>query len=125
MKKACKYCGKVHDRGYKCSRMPVKTKHTSEIDRFRSSYAWQKKRESIKIRDNFCCRICFLKVFEQKINDFYTEVHHITPLAEDFSKRLDDDNLITLCEHHHKMAENGLISREELFSSIPQSKDKP
>ena len=118
MKKACKYCGKVHDKGYKCSRMPVKIKRTTEFDRFRSSSVWQNKRYHIKKRDNFCCRICFLNIFEQKIDDFYTEVHHIIPLSEDYSKRLDDDNLITLCRRHHEEAENGLISRAELYKSI-------
>lgn len=119
MKKACRYCGKVHSQGHKCSQMPVKTKRTTEFDSFRSSYAWQKKRDAIKKRDNFCCRICFLNIFNQKINDFDTDVHHIVPLSEDYSKRLDEDNLITLCRAHHEAAENGIISRAELIQAIP------
>lgn len=118
MKKACKHCGKVHDKSYKCSKKPVKIKRSTEFDIFRSSYAWQKKREAIKKRDNFCCKICFLNIFNKKIDNFYIEVHHIIPLAEDYSKRLDDDNLITLCEQHHKMAENGVISRDTLYKAI-------
>jgi predicted restriction endonuclease len=37
------------------------------------------------------------------------EVHHAVPLETDYDKRLDDDNLITLCERHHEMAERGDI----------------
>lgn len=120
MKKTCKYCGRVHEKGFVCSQKPVKNKRFTDFDKFRSSGAWQNKRYDIKKRDFFCCRLCFLKVFEQKITDFYTEVHHIIPLAEDYSKRLDDDNLITLCRHHHEEAENGVISREELVQALPR-----
>jgi len=46
------------------------------------------------------------------------EVHHIVPLAEDFDRRLDDDNLITLCQAHHKAAERGEVDRAALFAAI-------
>ena len=46
------------------------------------------------------------------------EVHHIIPLEEDYNKRLDSDNLITLCRYHHELAEKGEISREELQKII-------
>jgi hypothetical protein len=45
-------------------------------------------------------------------------VHHIIPLAEDYNKRLDNDNLITLCNYHHKLAEDNQIPREELQEII-------
>ena len=41
------------------------------------------------------------------------EAHHIIPLEEDYNKRLDGDNLITLCRYHHELAEKGGISREK------------
>lgn len=46
------------------------------------------------------------------------EVHHIVPLHEDFDRRLDDDNLISLCQYHHDMADSGVISREFLSEQI-------
>ena len=46
------------------------------------------------------------------------QVHHIIPLEEDYSKRLDSTNLITLCPMHHKKAEQGIITKEELFKII-------
>lgn len=42
-------------------------------------------------------------------------VHHIIPLNEDFNRRLDEDNLITLCSRHHEDAEAGKISRATLL----------
>ena len=42
------------------------------------------------------------------------EVHHITPLNEDYDLRLDNDNLICLCRYHHELAEKGQISRDLL-----------
>ena len=40
------------------------------------------------------------------------------PIEEDYNKRLDDNNLITLCRYHHKMAETGEIPREELQEMV-------
>jgi len=36
------------------------------------------------------------------------------PLAVDFSRRLDDDSLISLCGCHHEQAEAGKIPAERL-----------
>ena len=46
------------------------------------------------------------------------QVHHIIPINKDYDKRLDSNNLITLCTLHHKDAERGFISVEELHSLI-------
>ena len=43
------------------------------------------------------------------------QVHHIIPISIDYSKRLDSDNLITLCTYHHHQAEKGLIAKEQLL----------
>lgn len=45
-------------------------------------------------------------------------MHHIIPLEEDYNKRLDSDNLITLCRYYHELAEKGEISREALQEMI-------
>ena len=42
------------------------------------------------------------------------EVHHIVPVEEDYSLRLDNDNLISLCREHHEEAEKGRIDRDIL-----------
>ena len=48
------------------------------------------------------------------------EVHHIEKLTENYDKRLDNDNLITLCVYHHKLADNGEIPKEELKELIKE-----
>ena len=57
------------------------------------------------------------------LNHKNLEVHHIVPLAEDFNKRLDNENLICLCQFHHKMAEHGEILREELTELARRRED--
>ena len=67
------------------------------------------------LRDKYLCQVC-LK------NNIYTynnlQIHHIIPINIDYSKRLDSDNLITLCTYHHHQAEKGLITREQLLEII-------
>lgn len=47
-------------------------------------------------------------------------VHHIVPLMADFNKRLDNENLITLCASHHRQADAGRIPRAELAALAAQ-----
>ena len=109
MLKSCPYCGKIHPRNYVCPCKPQYTKHNIQIDRFRNSKAWRTKRVEVAQRDLNMCRLCAIE--SNKYNSSIG-VHHITPLAEDYSKRLDNDNLISLCPYHHELAENGKIARE-------------
>ncbi len=48
------------------------------------------------------------------------QVHRIISIEEDYSRRLDSTNLITLCPIHHKKAEQGIITREELLKIIKE-----
>ena len=68
-------------------------------------------------RDKYLCRACFAQLpgTLKRLNTSDLSVHHIVPLAVDFEKRLDDDNLITLCHFHHEMAESGEIKAQELI----------
>ncbi len=70
----------------------------SDEERFYSSGAWQRKRKTTKEDQGYLCLNCL-------DNQIYTEakhVHHIIELLEDWSLRLDDDNLICLCTECHK-----------------------
>ena len=115
MLKSCPYCGKIHPRDYVCPSKPQYNKHNVQIDRFRNSKAWRTKRREIAQRDLHMCRLCAIGYGNQpaKYNGDIS-VHHITPLAEDYSMRLDNGNLISLCSYHHELAENGKIPREIL-----------
>lgn len=111
MKKSCQYCGKIHDMSFLCQKKKRKFKSTEE-SHFRSSSKWTKKSLEIKERDLFLCRICLEKGIAKWDG---LEVHHIVPISENFDLRLEDQNLITLCQKHHKEAERSEISRTRLM----------
>ena len=117
----CSKCGVVK-RGHKC---PYKTDNRkkdkdSKADKFRKTKAWSNKSLEIRQRDRYLCVVCINNLYNT-INTYNynkLEVHHITPINEDYNKRLDNDNLITLCNYHHKLAEKGDISKDELYKLI-------
>lgn len=118
MLKTCSVCGKIHDFNKVCRRKT--TKKSTEASKFRKTYRWTEKSKYIKQRDNYLCQVCLLDKYNTNYKYTYREleVHHIIPLEEDYNKRLDSDNLITLCRYHHELAEKGEISREELQEII-------
>lgn len=122
MLKSCKYCGRVHDTKYDCGKKPNKTKKTTDITKFRSSSKWQRKRNIILSIDNYMCVIC---KSQGRYNTEHLEVHHIISLAEDFDKKLDEENLITLCEEHHKQADHGEISKGKLIQLVKERYEEP
>ena len=121
MLKTCKYCGIVpYD--HICPYKSKTKKEATEIDKFRWTKAWQKKREEIKKRDLYLCQICIRELYNTttKYNTENLSVHHNIPLVEDYNKRLDNNNLITLCSVHHEMCENNKIDREEVQRIIEE-----
>ncbi len=116
MLKACKYCGKIHDRKYDCGKKPKKQKRGTISDKFHSGYRWTETAKAIKARDHYLCQACLHNLDGQGIR--YTtdtlEVHHIVSIADDWDKRMDWDNLITLCRAHHELAEAGRIAGQRL-----------
>lgn len=120
-KKSCIYCGRIHDKNFLCPKKPIRTRYNkTDKDKFRNTKAWQNKREEIKQRDKGLCQICLLKLYNtiKQYTFRGIEVHHIIPLNEDYSLRLESDNLISLCQYHHELAERGEISRSELKDII-------
>lgn len=126
MLKSCSYCGRIHDSKYICSSKPIKSKQITEADRFRWTSLWQRKREEIKQRDLYLCQICIRELYNtiNKYNTEELEVHHNVPINEDYNKRLDNDNLLTVCHTHHEMCESGEIPREEVQRIIDEQEDK-
>ena len=114
----CSRCGKIVERGHVCpNKKTYSNKKGTEAEKFRNSANWKKKSVEIKQRDKYLCRVCLDNKYNTliKLNFTDLEVHHITPLNEDYSKRLDNDNLITLCKIHHVMAERNEIPKEYLL----------
>ena len=117
MLKTCSKCGIVpenHNCPYKVYR---KKEVDSKANKFRKTKIWTKKSLEIRQRDRNLCVVCMNNLYHTIFQYNYDklEVHHITPINEDYNKRLDNDNLITLCNYHHKMAECGDIPRKELY----------
>lgn len=126
MLKSCKYCSRIHDSKVDCGRKPVREKKITNKDRFRWTKVWQNKRVEIKERDNYLCQVCIRKLYDtnNQYNYDMLEVHHAISLEDNFDKRLDNDNLITLCERHHEMAESNQIPIHEVRYIIDQQESK-
>ena len=117
----CPHCGVVERGNHHCPYKTYKKKaNDTEADKFRKSKRWTDKSREIRQRDRYLCRVCMANLYNtvQQITYKDLDVHHITPINEDYNKRLDNDNLISLCRFHHKMAEDGKIPREVLYSLI-------
>lgn len=110
MKHYCTVCRKIH--AGRCARpREYRGSRNTQADRFRNTQAWKRKAAAILERDYHCCRVCARGgiICTQGLS-----VHHIIPLAVDYDRRLDDDNLITLCRYHHERAERGILPAREL-----------
>lgn len=126
MLKSCKYCGKIHDESYICPKKPTRRKQNGTAVQFRNTNAWKKKREEIKRRDLYLCQICIRNLYDtrERYNGKDLSVHHAESLEENFNKRLNDDNLLTMCERHHKMAEKKIIPVHIVRKIIRQQETK-
>jgi 5-methylcytosine-specific restriction protein A len=126
MLRACSCCGRLHEYGVACPHKIIqRTKEssgaavedlTARIRRFRNSQSWQRCRAQVRQRDKGLCRCCFFR--HHRLTTGALSVHHITSLEKDFDRRLDMDNLITLCHACHEDAEAGLVSPQELRMMI-------
>lgn len=130
MLKSCAYCGKIHPKGYVCPKKPKRKYGYKDRDRnsvkFRAKNAWKEKAVEIKERDNWCCVVCRAGIYDiggSRINYKNLEVHHIEKLIENIDLGLVDDNLITLCAVHHRMADNGKIPKKVLKSLIKKQEE--
>lgn len=123
MWRACSKCGRIHAFNYKCNNGIKKdySKYDYEESRLRNTYKWHKKAEQIKKDSNYLCSVC-IENKTYNYNDL--EVHHIIKIKDDKSKLLDDNNLICLCEKHHKLADAGMIDEEYLFSLVKKRLQK-
>ena len=70
----------------------------------------------IRQRDRYMCVYCWQH--DHVITTADLEVHHIVPIDTDYDKRLDEENLITLCRYHHELAEQGSIDSSTLMSMV-------
>lgn len=128
MLKSCSYCGKIHDTRKPCAEKKARQKecqrqrNNSRAKIFHHSSRWARKSKAIKERDHYMCLCCKAGMGHGKVYNTDTlEVHHIIPIEEDDNRKLDDDNLITVCRVHHEQCENGRISREKQKELVTES----
>lgn len=119
MLRSCRYCGRIHDSKFDCGKKPEKAgkKYKNQKNDFRSTKVWQRMREEIRERDGQMCQCCIRMAAGtvRRINPVGLSVHHIIPLEDDYERRLEKKNLITLCAYHHEQAEKGAIKRTDLL----------
>lgn len=107
--KSCSRCGKIHPADYKCSAGRIY--RGGEERQLRSKYTWACKAKDILDRSHYMCAVC---KDQGIVTTEGLEVHHIEKLSERQDLFLDDDNLVCLCQKHHKAADHGKISKDYL-----------
>lgn len=125
--KTCTYCRKIHGKEINCmaKRGYYREKNSryekdKDYIKFIKSKQWYNKSQEIKLLDSHCCLVCKSL---NLISPVYLEVHHIIKFRNDSSLKLDNNNLITLCVHHHKQADTNKISTNELHRLIKIYRD--
>lgn len=111
-----RYCTKCKEEVEKNNRKRYKrynmerysNKEERKYINFYSSNEWINERDFIKIRDCGLCIPCFYSLYNGEEVVYKEEdtcssdyVHHIIELKEDWDKRIDDMNLISVCSCHH------------------------
>lgn len=76
--------------------------YDKEYISFYKSTAWTKLRKVALRRDEWICQDCNA----EGVITVAEEVHHIIETKDDWSKRLDLNNLISLCRLHHDKRHN-------------------
>ena len=114
--KRCPRCHKRIPEGTKCectkNRHKEYKKYRADIkeQKFYSCGNWINKRENIKAKYK---NIDLYSYYVLGIIEDADTVHHIIELKDDWSKRYDDDNLITLTESNHQLVHKAYNSSEE------------
>lgn len=109
----CTECGKKVEYGTKCvceadkdkqryktyAKNRMKDKEEARRQRFYSSDNWIRLRDTARSKFNGLCIMCLIKDNKVKSEDY---VHHIHNTKDYWERRLELNNLITLCSSHHK-----------------------
>ncbi|KEH91576.1 HNH endonuclease (plasmid) [Clostridium botulinum C/D str. BKT12695] len=93
-------CGNIIKQGTKCPKCSKKYDNLVRDKKSRNFYhsrSWIITRNRIKNRDNGLCLVCL----KSKTITPMDTVHHIEELSNTWSKRLDSNNLISVCNSCH------------------------
>ena len=116
MYRACSRCGKIHQVGCECPK-PKRIFRTTEERKLRSKWSWTEKSREIRDKAQYLCEVC---KDEGKIEYNNIEVHHITKVVDNSDLLLDNNNLICLCQEHHKKADKNEIKKDYLLTLAKQ-----
>ena len=116
MMTVCPGCGELHPLGTRSCKPSRPPKRETIANEIRKTHKWRTKSEQIRERDMYLCQVCLTNGYDtvQQYTYENLSVHHIIPLSENPNRSLDDNNLITVCDHRHKLAESGKIPRQTL-----------
>lgn len=130
--KICSRCGKIVPVGQRCTCQPAyrrdynKFKRDKRLQRFRASDEWKRIRQEVIERDEGLDQYVLHETGELKAG---FSVHHIVPLSEDWSRRTDPSNLITLSDDTHASIEYKYKTKQRaalqsLLFSIVQEREQ-
>ncbi|PTK63367.1 endonuclease [Staphylococcus haemolyticus] len=89
-------------------RYNTNTRYNDKYMEFYHSKEWRNKRKQVLLRDKYLCQSCLRKGYVNPVKKgqrFY--VHHIVELKDDWEKRLDMNNLETVCAECHLESHRG------------------
>lgn len=104
----CSRCGRILPVGQRCTCRPAyrrdynRFRRDKRLQRFRASDEWKRIRQKVIERDEGLDQYVLHETGELKAG---FSVHHIVPLSEDWSRRTDPSNLITLSDDTHASIE--------------------
>lgn len=76
-------------------------KRDKHFIQFYNSKMWKDTRKSIMLRDDGLCQYCLAEGMIHKAE----VIDHFIPIKDDFSKKLDADNLVASCIRHNTLKE--------------------
>ena len=97
----------------------IKTYH-EKFDKFYQSKEWQLLRNQKWCQADGLCEMCRAKGIIKSAK----EIHHRIPIEEEWSKRLDYDNLVALCSDCHNAQHERISPLQKFLKDWDNLKDK-
>lgn len=97
----------------------TKTYH-EKFDKFYQSKEWQQLRQVKWVAENGLCELCRKNGIIKEAK----EIHHVEPITENWSKRLDYDNLVALCSDCHNAQHERISPLQKFLKDWDNLKDK-
>lgn len=100
---SCTRCGRIHEEN-RCTMPNMVYGRKQQTSKYRADRRWHYARRQALDRDLYCCRMCL--DMDNYIERENLEVHHIIPIYKNHDMAYEVNNLITLCNRHHRLVED-------------------